>query len=141
MPTGRGMHRHHWKVKKEGRRTLPPATLLHIEKTQWSPNCRRQLSRPGTISATLCRNPGQYLAAVGTFPPACLPCHLCHSCQSLCYVPDAKTVSNVAQIPRVGSIEIQGRQDQCQVQSIVKAIPGLSGTRAGHQIYVAGQQG
>ena len=40
LPTGRGMHRHHWKVQKDGRRTLPPATLLHIEKTQWSPNCR-----------------------------------------------------------------------------------------------------
>ena len=55
------MHRHHWKVQKDGRRTLPPATLLHIEKTHWSPNCRIKTqgqgrsvqSFAGTRSSTL----------------------------------------------------------------------------------------
>ena len=46
------MHRHHWKVKKEGRRTLPPATLLHIEKTQWSPNCRIKTQGQGRSGQT-----------------------------------------------------------------------------------------
>ena len=123
------------KRKAGGPRRLPKH---HIEKTQWSPNCKCHLSRPWTTSANLCRNPVQYLEAVGTFPPAYLPCH---PCQSLCSVLDGQTVSGVARIPRVGSFEMQGKWDLCQLQSIVFAIPELGGIRAGHRIYVAGHQG
>ena len=122
-------------IKAGGQRRLPKH---HIEKTQWSPNCKSHLSRPGTTSANLCRNPVQYLEAVGTFPHAYLPCH---PCPSLCFVLEEPTVSGAAPLPRVGSFEMQGKRDLCQLQSIVFAIPGLGGTRAGHRIYVAGHQG
>ena len=65
---------------------------------------------------------------MGTFPPAYLPCH---PCQSLCFVLDGQTVSGVARIPRVGSFEMKGKWDLCQLQSIVFAIPELGGIRAG----------
>ena len=121
--------------KAGGPRRLPQ---LHIEKTQWSPNCKGYLSRSWPTSANLCRNPVQYLEAVGTFPLAYLPCH---PCPSLCFVLEGQTVSGVAQLPRVGSFEMQGKRDLCQLRPIVFAIPGLGSIRAGHRIYVAGSLG
>ena len=50
--------------------TLPPATLLHIEKTQWSPNCRIKAQGQGRSVQTFSGSPVQYLEAVGTFPHA-----------------------------------------------------------------------
>ena len=72
-----------------------------------------QNSRPGTIRANLFRSPVQYLEAVGSFPHAYLPCHLC---PSLCFVLEEQTVSGAAAapLPRVGSFEMQGKRDLCQ---------------------------
>ena len=124
-------------IKKKGRRPPPPAYTSHREDPVVS-HLECHLSRPWTTIANLCRNPVQYLEAVGTFPPAYLPCH---PCQSLCFVLDGQTVSGVARIPRVGSFEMKGKWDLCQLQSIVFAIPELGGIRAGHRIYVAGYLG
>ena len=86
------------KGKAGGPRRLP---THHIEKTQWSPTwnviCLGN-GLPWATIANLCRNRVQHLEAVGTFPPADLPCH---PCQSLCSVLDGQTVSGVARIPRV----------------------------------------
>ena len=60
---------------------------------------------------------------------------------SLCFVLEGQTVSGVARLSRVGSFEMQGKRDLCQLRPIVFAIPGLGGIRAGHRIYVAGSLG
>ena len=123
------------KGKAGGPRRLP---THHIEKTQWSPTWNVICTGNGllwTTVANLCRNRVPHLEAVGTFPPAYLPCH---PCQSLCSVLYGQTVSGVARIPRVGSFEMKGKWDLCQLQSIVFAILELGGVRAGHRIYVAG---
>ena len=73
--------------------------------------------------------------AVGTFPHAYLPCH---PCPSLCFVLEEPTVSGAAPLPRVGSFEMQGKRDLCQLRPIVF---GLSSIRAGHRIYVVGMWG
>ena len=41
--------------QKGGRRTLPPATLLHMEKTQWSPKCRIMSQGQGRSGQTFSR--------------------------------------------------------------------------------------
>ena len=96
------------------------------------------VARPGTIRANLFQRPVQYLEAVGTFPHAYPPCP---PCPSLGFVLEEPTVSGAASLPRVGSFEMRGKRDQCQLRPIVFAIPGLSSIRAGHRIYVVGYVG
>ena len=111
------------KGKAGGPRRLP---THHIEKTQWSPTwnviCLGN-GLPWTTIANLCRNRVQHLEAVGTFPPAYLPCH---PCQSLCSVLDGQTVSGVARIPRVGSFEMKGKWDLCHANRSQLCLPFLS---------------
>ena len=84
-------------VHPEARQAATAACqIIHIEKTQWSPNCKSHLIMPETTNANLCRNPVPDLEAVDTFPPAYLPCR---PFQYLYCVLAVTTVSNVSRIP------------------------------------------
>ena len=126
---------------QEGRQADIAASACHSPSHREDPvvsQLQDQIARPGTITANLFRSPVQYLEAVGTFPHAYLPCH---PCPSLCFVLEEPTVSGAAPLPKVGSFEMQGKRDLCQLRPIVFAIPGLSSIRAGHRIYVVGYVG
>ena len=123
--------RRHNMLHPKERRPTPPAPTADRE-DQCLPTAKVVCQGPWATSANLCRNPVQFLEAVGTFPLAYLPCH---PCQSLCSVLDGQTVSGVARIPRVGSFEMQGKRDLCQLQSIVSAIPELVKTQGAPALF------
>ena len=97
---------------------MPPATLLHIEKTQWSPNCRIKSQGQGPSGQTFsgARSSTLWVLSLTLTCP-------CHPCPSLCFVLEEPTVSGAAPPPRVGSFEMQGKRHLCQLRPIVFAIP------------------
>ena len=138
MQTGPGRHNTSLEYP-EGRQAATAACQTHPHREDpVVSQMQDHVARPGTIRANLFQSPVQYLEAVGTFPHAYLPCP---PCPSLGFVLEEPTVSGAAPLPRVGSFEMQGKRDLCQLRPIVLAIPGLSSIHAGHRIYVVGYVG